>query len=334
MADRPAVNVIPQFGIETTKGTPVAATKRFTDLNVNFTPDWHIQQFRGRGFKNNTKQARHRKMSAGTYDGKLSYGNIIYFLCSLFGKPASVTQIGVTGAYTWTFTPKSSGADVNLQSYTIELGDDQSAEIVSYALFNDLNISAQVDDVTVTGNIIARAANLAGTLTTLTDSADIDEPLVTASDIDIFLDSTSGGLGGTKITDGVTGAIAIPAKFKPKFTLNTANTSFSGALEIAQPQVVATIEAEYNSQMRAILSAFDVNTSPTRFLRWQATGDLIGGSTNYLIQIDFAVCPDKPEAVPELDGSIYGYKFPLMLKNDKGWGKAMAATVINKLATL
>lgn len=333
MADRPSVNMIPQVGVETTKGTPVAATARFTDMNINMDPNWQYQTYRARGYKVLNKIVRHRKSGMGKYDGKLSYGNIIYILCSMFGKPLSVTQIGVTGMYTWTFLPLSQGKDTNLQTYTIELGDDQAAEIYPYCAFNSCSISSPTNDCAVSGDILAQSANLAGTLTALTQSADVDEPLVTADSIDVFLDDTSGGLGTTKITDSVTETLTMPARFKEKFVHNTAKTSFSGLLETAYDGLTLAMDAEYNSQMRAIVSALDTAQSPTKFIRWLATGPTVS-STAYKIQIDMAMKCDKPTSVPELDGSISGYNLNWHLVNDKVWTKAMAITVINKLATL
>src|SRR5690349_4161730 len=100
MSGRAEVNVVTQLGVETTKGTTVAAGKRFPDLQVELSPDDEVKFYQPSGSKTYEVGVPNKRMAMGSYNGPLTYGSLPWILSSL--KYAAPVQIGTTGGYTWT----------------------------------------------------------------------------------------------------------------------------------------------------------------------------------------------------------------------------------------
>lgn len=323
MAARASVNITYQIGVETTPGTAVPANKRLPGTSFSLSPDLRTKKFRSNSYKYDTLVQLHREMTKGTFEGPLSYPEIIYPLAGLIGGVVSTTS----GASTWTFNPSSTGPDANVKNFTCEFGDSTAAMQAAYVQFNSLNITISDEEAMAKGDLFARKL----TSTTLTASpTDIVQLPININEVDVFLDSTFAGIGGTKLTDPSRVEIAIAEKFLAKEVLNTAFQSFKETAEQAY-SVSAKVTVENNAQTQAIYSAMVAAGLPTRYLRIKATGPAIGAAT-YLFQFDAAV---KVEAAPISDASgIHSYEFNFTAIHDATMGRAYSFKVVNELPAL
>lgn len=326
---RPDVLIVNQLGVETTPGTPVAASKRLLDLMISFGPNMMTEFFRAHGYKYPTAGVRHRNYSIGKYEGALGYNSIVYALSSLFGH-GTVTQIGATAGYTWPIATNSSAADA-FKTFTMQDGDASAAQQVANSAFTSLNIEFGEESLKINGDVIAGPIDNSATLTS--SPTEIAEKPVSVADIDWYIDTTGAGLGTTKWTDVLRASLSIPAKVVPKMVQNTSYPGFRELVEVAVEQSKLTIVAENNSQTRGIYDAMNAKSLPFRFIRMKAVGDNIGASADYTVQGDLSMKLEKAEPLRNIMG-VYAYQFDFRISHDKTWGKAMDWSVVNVLTAL
>src|ERR1700730_3512128 len=92
MAERVSVNQQIQWGVESTAGTNVAATKRVECFDVVTGIDGDIVFYRPVGHKYDTEQEENTEWVASTWTGAMDYNGLIYPFSSAFGKASAVTH--------------------------------------------------------------------------------------------------------------------------------------------------------------------------------------------------------------------------------------------------
>jgi hypothetical protein len=198
-----------QVGVETTSGTPVAATKRLPGFSFNIGPEIESKKYRSHGFKFNTSSQQHKRWSTGTVDGPLSFNEIIYPLSTMFTPPSPTTPAGGTLSREWKFTPLTQGNEI-LKTLTVEQGDSIAAQIASFVAVTGLTFTFATDDVTISGPLIGQAP-ATGTMTGSPTS--LAQIIASARGIDVYIGSTLGALGatlfgsGNKLTDAISGSV-------------------------------------------------------------------------------------------------------------------------------
>jgi hypothetical protein len=160
----------------------------------------------------------------------------------------------------------------------------------------------------------------------------ITEAPVSGSEINLYVDTTSGGLGGTQIGCPLETRISLPDRFSEKWCLNRSNTSFAETVGIATEPTIET-DLEYNAQARALYDAVVTNSLPMRFIRWDVLGANIGAGADYKVQWDFAASIREAKEIKDADG-VYGYTFAWDIKHSPSWGKAMTCFITNTLPFL
>lgn len=321
---RAAVNRVFQIGVESTAGTGVAANKQLPSLSFSLSPELRTAPFRANGFKNTTVMQLQREMAKGSFEGPLTYNEIVWALAGLIGENDG--SVGAGPDYTWDFLPKTSGADTP-KTFTIEMGDSTAAQRAVYSQIKSLKISAGKDGVKVSGDLFARSlANV-----TLTASPTVIAQLpVNVNEVDCFLDSAFGSIGTTQLTDPMQVDIEITEKFLAREVLNTAFQSFKDAIE--QPyEIKVSWTEEFNSQSQATFAAMKASGLPTRYFRFKATGPTLGSAT-YLIQFDAAVKLSGTEQADQ-DG-VFGYRYDCMAVHDAALGGACSFKVKNAVSAL
>jgi hypothetical protein len=158
----------------------------------------------------------------------------------------------------------------------------------------------------------------------------ITEAPVSGSEINLYVDTTSGGLGTTQIGCPMETRIVLPERFNEKWCLNRSQASFSETVGIATEPTIA-FDLEFNSQARALYDAVVQNSLPMRFIRFDALGANIGAGADYQIQWDFAASIRTAREIKDRDG-VYGYTFEWDIKNSPSWGKAMTCYIENTLS--
>lgn len=322
---RASVNRVVQWGIETTKGTPVAANKALPSTSVDLGPKVESKEYRAQGYKYNTTSRIHKQWGEGPLSGPLDYNQILWPLTSLIMLPTPTTPSGGTASRKWTFLPVSRGAD-DFKSFTIEQGDGDAAEQMAYSVVTSLTIEITTDDANISGTVIGRKP--AATTLTATPTV-IPQFPVSAREVDVYMDVSAAALGTTKLTDPFVARLIIGQKFNPKWVLNTANASFEGLIEI--PTDLSLIfEIEHGTQSRALFA--EIGDNPTKYFRIKCTGPIIEGAIRYSIIIDVAA------NVTEADqGDVDGDWTRVYTANpihDTTMGRPFQIEVINVITTL
>lgn len=319
-----------QIGKEVTSGIAVPANKSFASLNLDLNFEGTLKTYRSQGFKFNTTSSLQRSWQKGTYDGPMTFTEIIYPLSSLFGTVTPTTPTGGTLSRTWTYTPAARGQDV-LQTFTIEEGDATAATQVPGVVFTSLALDFAADDLTIKGGLIGQT----GTVTTLTPNPTVLSQVVAAANqVDVFIApayTTQAALfdNANKITDAYTEMFDIGEKVDPHFVHNTAFNSYKELVE-KPAELKFSFSTEFNAQARALYSAALLNTF--RYIGVRVLGPVIEGTIRNSIYLTVAcsVTPGKREDA----GGVWGYTFECSPIYDQTLGSAFQIAVTNTVTAL
>jgi hypothetical protein len=330
--NRGAVNQVGQIGVESTSGTAVAANRYTAALSWLMGREGETGRTRARGSKVNTTHVRKKEMAKGSVEGVLCYNSHPYIFDSLFN-PATPSQIGALTAYTRVWTPGVRTADSTGKTYTVEVGDATACEDYAYAKVLGFDLEASQDEFSVKGPLISRAPvdnqSLSGSITT------IAERLVERNDINLYIDTTYGGLGGTQFTEPLSESVSIGEKFKEFFVHNRSAGEFHDIVEVLY-EPIFKFSSVHNSQSRTLIAL--LNTNPYRWIRWEAIGQSLGthSAVEYFekIWIDMCVKFDTPARIEDEDGPL-GYDYSCtMMPDDAGLGSYMRITSVSALAAI
>jgi hypothetical protein len=327
MAERASVFNGVQFGVETTPGTSVAASKKLASLDILPTPSIAVDFYRPMGDKFPTVGVAGQDFTTARVTGKPMYSEFVYMLSGLLGA-ATITGPNADGAYTWTFAPASTGPDA-FKTFTVERGSSVGAEKFTHGLFTQLGLTFDRSRADLSGAMIGQALSTGITLTASPTA--IAQIPMSPKEFSVFADTTSGGLGTTKLTRLVRGNFQFgQGKYLPLWVVDAAQSSFVSVVE-STPNAVFSLLVEADTQGVGFIA--NVRAGDTRFVRLQAVGPLIAGSSNYKMTIDMAVKFGQPSEFRDESG-IYAVEYPATLTDDLTWGKALTAVVINTTATL
>src|SRR5260370_14752782 len=170
--ERSSINQTLQFGLETTPGVNVAATKLIQCYGIVFAPMADTAQFEATGRKYPTIVIENSEWVEGTLTGVLDYNGIVYALSGVCGAATSIAAHGASAtAKDWTFVPPLTGS-VQPQTYTIEQGENNAGgnaiynHKVNYGLISEFSYKGdRKAGFTVSGKILAQALQRAITMT-------------------------------------------------------------------------------------------------------------------------------------------------------------------------
>lgn len=212
-----------QFGLETTPGTPVAATARMR-FNGGMLDDDRTLTFPDElvGIYGGTDRAFFSSIAGklAVADTPLTPEQFPYILAASFGGPVtgSADGAGSTGFRYVTTLPIDSSSTITNRSYTIEGGDDYEVERMDYAKCIKFTVKGtQKGACMMSGEFIGQQVQRFGTAFSSTS-------LVTTNDLQfagarLFLDAVGGTIGTTQITNQFLGfEITFEAMWVPKFT--------------------------------------------------------------------------------------------------------------------
>lgn len=157
----------------------------------------------------------------------------------------------------------------------------------------------------------------------------IPESPVSGNEINIYVDTTFGGLGVTQIGCPFNFRINLPERYNEKWCLNRSDPSYKESVEIATEPTIS-FDVEFNAQARALYDAVVQNALPIRFIRFDTLGANIGAGADYQIQWDFAAKIRSCKEVPDVDG-VYAYTFEWDIVHSPAWGKHMSCYIENTL---
>lgn len=275
-----------QAGLEVTRGTAVAATKK---LYGERGTAW-FEGVVSREFLNETYGdyvANHRNINTavsakGTIPGYLTAADTAWWGQSAWNSnaPTGPTQ---TTVYTWTWTPALWGvASDNLKTFTLEAYSDTQPYQLPFCLTDKFEISWQAGKpVMFTADVLAQQW-IAQTVTPgLTDRTGVN-PLA-GTTAKVYIDNSGGTIGNTVYNNVLSGKITWQNKWTP-ITHNVGNLYYDDAAR--EPRSVAL---ELDIHFKDTQEFAQLMTGGERLIRIVFTGPAITGSspsTNESVTID------------------------------------------------
>jgi hypothetical protein len=324
---RANVNQVTQIGVETTAGTAVACNRRFPGLQIDIGPELDAKFYSPEGNKYDEVGVLNREWASGDLNGPLTYGEIVYLFGSYINYAAPSTTSGVT---TWTFSDTPTGA-ATYKTFTVQRGDSTAAGQSTNVVVTSLNLNIDRMDARVTGNVIGKKIDYAASLTATPTT--IENKPISMNDVSVYLDSTSGVAGTTKLTDVFEVTVNHPDKVDETWVLDSAQTSWKDLVE-KKMQPTVTVRCEWNTQMQAVYTAMKADTLPTRWLQLKMPGEIISGSDTYNFTATYACKLLTAKEDKKGDGGVYGFTFTFRAVNDATWAKPYLYTVVNATASL
>ncbi len=329
MPERATITQGVQLGVETTPGTTVPANKFLNSLDIDPELHFDIQKFQPTGQKFSSIVVPGKEWAEASVKGVVSYSEIIYIMNGLLAAAAPV-QNGATTAWTTTSKPAGRAADT-VKTFTIEQGDANRAQRFSYAVFSEGVFTFNRASTDFTGKIFGQAIADAVTLTA--SPTGIEEKPVIPNQVDVFIDSTSAGIGTTKMLRVLEAKISITNRFGPLWVLNSALGSFAAHVEL-DPVVSVDLQVEADAQGMALLSTLRAGT--TQYLRVKATSpDLAGVGFNYSVVFDIACKVSGVSTYSDQEG-VYAITWTNEGIYDPNWnsGQALSVAATNKQTAL
>lgn len=327
MVERTTISQSVALGVETTPGTPVAATRKLGSIGFMAGVNAEFQTQRPIGQKFPTAEILGKEWTAFSIEGAPCYTELPYVLASLINTP-TITPImdgaTPTGGYTWLFEPDSFDADTP-KTFTIEQGSSVRAHRAANVIISSLTLNFSRDELTLEGESLGRAIEDAITLTA--GATQLPQEMITPSQVSIYLDDTAAGLGTTKLTRVVSGSTGIEERYGPLWVVDAALPSFATTIE-TEPKGMLTLMQEADSEGMANLVT--MRAGSTKFVRIEATGANIytGGVTvDHRLRWDVAVQVKEPSEFSDEDG-VFAMEWGFGLVHDPTWGKAMSIEVV------
>ena len=318
-----------QIGAETTSGTAVSASKLLNYLSLEPGIALEFNKFRPMGQVVASAVTPGKDSTEWTVSGAGSYSELIYPFCSVLTNttPATVE----TTARRWTFTPLGRSEDT-VKTYTIESGSATRAQKATYGLFTGIELTFnRTDGVTISGAAVGQ--NIQDNITLTATPTAVEEAIILPTHLNCFIDATSGGLGGTKLTRDFNAVFRVTDRFQTVWPINSANSSYVSHVPVEPTvQIELTVEAD-STGMAELVNA---RAGTTRYIRLSATSTVLAGSTQfYDLVIDMAGKISDIKAFDDNDGvKVLTYTFDAIY--DAAWGSGQYLTVrlTNKTASL
>lgn len=329
MPERPTITQGVQIGVEATPGTLVPANKFLNSLDIDPELHFDIQKFQPTGQKFSSIVVPGKEWAEAAVKGVVSYSEIIYILNGLFVSAAGVQQAATT-AYLWTFKPASRANDT-VKTFSIEQGDANRAQRFAYGVFSEGTFTFNRAATDFTGKIFGQA--IADNIALTATPTGIEEKPVIPNQLDVFVDSTSGGIGATKMLRVLEAKVGITNRFGPLWVLNSALGSFASHVEL-DPVLTCELKVEADAQGMALLST--LRAGSTQYVRIKATSpDLAGTAIPYSITIDLA-CKVSGVSPYADDQGVYAITYTNEGIYDPNWnaGQTISIAAMNKQTAL
>lgn len=327
MTERATVFQKVQLGVETTKGTAVAATKILTATEFTMGPKFDVKTYRPSGYRFDTIASLSKEWSEAKLSGGLTYSEIVYWLSS--GMKV-VTPSTASGATTWAFDIATASANTT-KAFTIEMGSAERAQQIAYGQLTGFGLSFDREENKFTGTMMGKAMTDNFTLTSLTSAAEVPLKPVMPTQTSFKIADTAAGLAGaTALARGFSAEINLDNLFGVVYPVN-GSSSFAAEVPLI-PDSSVNLFVEADSEGMALLA--NVRSGDTKFLRVSATGPQIGaGPATYSLVLDVAIKFTGADDFNDEQG-VFAIKWSGKLAHDSTFGKALSITVINEVAGL
>lgn len=332
MAVRATVNQKVQVGVESIHGTTVPANKLLTAFTWTMGGKPVTKQFRGTGRQYPSASALLYKVSSGKISGPGDFAQLVYPLATLWGAPTSALHSPSTTAYDNVWTPPLTGSyAAAAKSLTLQQGDSVDAEQYGFLVFTGWNYSfTRKQEVTIGADFMAVDFTDGATLTS--SPTEVEQLPMTGAMVNVYLDTTSAGVGTTQLTDFLKGEFKASDYYEGYYPTNRANSSYSDLTDKEKKHEFA-ITLQANSTGVAIKGNY-LETGDRAYVRVDVQGPLIdaGNSIHASMQHDMACFVSGMDEFSDEDG-VYAVKYTLQVAEDSAWssGTAQKMTLTNLL---
>lgn len=283
-----------QYGKETTRGTAVAATKRWpgtwTKLPIDKKKTKVEEMMDVRAASRRT-----RVDSVLVRDSLVSPNATFQQLPALFGcgLKGGVTAAEVTASqadYLWALSPGMTSSSNAPDSLTIEKGNTEDGEMreTEFCMFDKIKISGSLDQEGGENPVSVEANYFGRQLSDTTKTASIAQPsgtFMNALKARLYIDTSWAGVGGTELTNLLRSFdIEILTGLSPDYT-GGANEYFNTFIE-SIIGVMGTFTIKGGSSAWSIFDA--ARSAGLIVARLAITGPVIGSGTPHSLKIDFS----------------------------------------------
>lgn len=325
MSERSTKSQRVQFGWETAYNTVAVANRRLLSLGFDLDPQITRRKNFAQGYNFPSSTSFEKDFSEATLTGAPMFDEIIVPLMLAFGQVTPVAGTPAT-ALTWTWNVPLSG-DITPRSATVERGDASTGERVKGVVVTGFDMNWTRDEITFSADAMGTNADFAATMATTGVTAYPQVPM-NPNGVGIFLDSTSAGLGTTRLLRAFEGGMSFGNLFGQIWPLNETKQSFDGIVGM-QPESESTITLMADTAGKALLA--NLRAGDRRFMRTQILGPTIGvGPATYKMVIDQAIEVVDVDAFEDADG-IYAIPLTFAPVADETWAKAVSIAVTNTM---
>lgn len=277
-----------QYGIESTRGVAVAATRvlgcapKAVPMDRIWTPLTYATGRRAQY----TNRVNHEYLVQDTLvwdDAHPLYFQVLPVIhqCLVDGTITPVEITSGQGDYRWDVVPSMTGNN-DPDTITLEMGDDVQAYEVEYVMFKSLKLSGSIPPDGSAAPVTGEAAYFGRQITPVSFTAGQSlhtglEPM-NAKLARLYMDSAWASVGTTEQTSVLRGfELTIETGNEPKF-FGSANRYFSSHGE-GHIGATLAVDLEGNSVADAIFDLYQAGTA--RAVELQINGSQIGTGTNY-----------------------------------------------------
>lgn len=290
-----------QIGIESVRGTSVAATKRILGGTLRMTPT--LALYMPEDEERNSLASLHRRTITGqraalVYEGSVTFEQVINFLSmALKGNITPSTPMGGTNAREWLFDPSLTASNAQ-DSFTFEYGDDQQEYESAFCMVEQLEFTLALNDVwkmtaTMFGQFPAKST-FTGSL-----AAPTVEDVVGAK-TKLYIDTSWAGLGGTEVSDTLVSAVI-------RFPTGLATTKYAdGSLDFSgfsEGKRAAEVELVFKHNSSGEAEYDKYVSGGLNFVRIETEGAIIEDTTTKLLRFDLSLrYTEAPQFFEEANG--------------------------------
>jgi hypothetical protein len=317
------------YGKETTRGTPVAPTRKFygegtgvlgLDPGLNF----HEGENRGRRgtIARATQQTDDVTLKAASVSG-IGFDDMVWPLTQLKG---GMTGVGGAADKTWTATPSMTALN-NPEAFSVDVGDDVQNWRVQYAMMTSWKLSAALGDVTQLSCALfgQRAIKTAAASPSGNTATKIPGDLWTVKFAAAFASLGAASISTNFLIDWEmevqTGLVWRHYMDGNLFGAAHVETSIGGTLAMTTESTALAVTEFYDKMYSQTID----------YIRLKATGPTLGG-TNYSLQFDVPVLYSKVEPIGAEDNGVNLWKIAANLTDDGT--NAITPTLVCSLAAI
>jgi hypothetical protein len=323
-----------QIGPEATPGTGVTATKLLNYLSLEPGIALEFNRFRPMGQLIASAITPGKDSTEWGVSGQGTYSEIVYPLCSLLTNVSPSTVD--TSAKLWDFIPLGRSEDT-IKTYTIESGSATRAQKATYGLFTGLEVTFnRTDGVTLSGSAIGQ--QIQDNITLTPGPTAIEDKPILPTHLDVYVDTTSAGLGTTKMTRDFNAVFRCNDRFNSVWPINSANASYVSHVN-TEPAVQIELTMAADTQGMGFLA--DARLGSTKYLRLKAEAPgasygFAGAATaTYHLIVDMAGKVSNIAAFDDSDGiKVATFTFDAIYDAAWGSGRYLRIQAQNKVAAL